>query len=490
MYLLGFTESQLLYHKLAQPSGLPFSSSTKIKHSLPFVSSPTTFGYTKWANQCTAPACGNARVIRIIERALTLIPFNPRFQTIMKLSALAAIALAGPLLVAAASNAAVYDFLIAEGSRKPVPEKYSLLYLAEKLGIDNHYAFGHDDKAIEFLAEEHTGAVLDLPPLVVVLRGVDLPSQLFASREPSFEVNFGKDGHAFTKSLLKKFPKQLAENVGISGASELSEEIKIVTQNDTLLDQRMRQFRAFKHSLPQKWDSAMATLGSSVQNVIGRRDAGLRLINDKLYINELMQMVELQSVAQKNGEALFVNLDSLLSIGAKTGFDSKTYKVAKGALLDALIALHDGRDLTVVAFGLDHKVADESTLAKRSRELASDFSAFSKRGAVAEKSCFESEDACTLATNSCNKHGKCVKIQSKCWQCACTLTYDKKTSKTTSWAGYDCSKKDIAAQAHLLLWTSVALLVTLVGGVKLLYSIGSESLPGVLQAATVDTSRS
>lgn len=95
-------------------------------------------------------------------------------------------------------------------------------------------------------------------------------------------------------------------------------------------------------------------------------------------------------------------------------------------------------------------------------------------------SCFETEEACQIGTLNCNSHGICSKMSSKCWSCICSSSFNKTTSKTTNWSGYDCSKKDVSSVANLLLWSSITIFFMFAGGVKFLMSIGDEPLPGIL----------
>lgn len=408
----------------------------------------------------------------------------------MKLAQLGSVWLVAVAAVSA-SNAAVYEPMHSQRAAAPASWKDSVLYLADKFGIGDYYTIGHGSRAVEFIDSVH-GLRSGKPQLLVVVKGVDEPATLFDGVHPNFEVALGKgkDATHLVKTLVGKFPKQVARAVNASGVDHLSDEIDVVTSQRQFHNLHA-QFQLFNHELPQQWSKLVAAVGNNVpeQQVLGLQDLGLKLVNDKLYINELMQLLKLAAVENAVDEFAVANLDSLFSIGAKIGYHSRTYSVAKRALAKSILALQQGFDVTVVAIGPDHKLALEAAqLTKRSRELDSVFGLFTKRGAVAAKACFASEDACSSGTNACSGHGKCTKVQAKCWQCACAPTYDKKASKTTNWAGADCSKKDIAAQAHLLLWTSVALLATLAGGIKLLFSMGSDSLPGVLEAATVKRS--
>ncbi|GEQ68691.1 hypothetical protein JCM33374_g2359 [Metschnikowia sp. JCM 33374] len=415
----------------------------------------------------------------------------------MKIASLSSAVLLGASVVCASSNIAVYEFPGKTSDVVPsVSVKNSLLYLADKFGAGEYYSIGHKDKAVDFIDLVHERES-ERPGLLVILKGIDAPEHLHKDLAPSFHIDAGKkdkSAQTLVKSLFKRLPKQVAEAHNASGVSHLTEEIKFVSSDKTEGDMLTRQFKFFNHELPQAWNDLVKHSGAendpNAQQVLGGVSSGLKLVNDKLYINEIMQMVKFASSEKQANEFVVANLDSLHSIGSRIGYNSKTYTVAKGALVESILALQSKFDITLVAIGTDHKIASDShQLSKRNNELDDVFATFGKRGTVAAKSCYADEESCQISTNGCSGHGSCTKVKAKCWQCLCSATQDKKTSKTTKWAGYDCSKKDIAAQAHLLLWTSVALLATLVGGIKLLYGVGSDALPGVLQAATIDTSK-
>ncbi|OBA20952.1 hypothetical protein METBIDRAFT_42229 [Metschnikowia bicuspidata var. bicuspidata NRRL YB-4993] len=414
----------------------------------------------------------------------------------MKIASFSSAVLLAASAVSAASNIAVYEFPGKHNAEVPrVSLKSSLLYLADKFGAGEYYSIGHKDKAVEFLDLVH-GKEAGKPDLLVILKGVDTPERILDDWAPTFEIETGtnkKVAPGLVKVLFKKLPKQVAGAQSALRVSHLTEELKYVSSGFAGGDDMPQQFKHFNLELPQAWAKLVrhsADEAENTQHVMGALSSGLKLVNDKLYINEIMQMVKLGSSENHTDAFAVANLDSLLSIGHRIGYNSRTYNVAKGALLQSIVALDSKFDITLVAVGPDHKIAsDHLQLLKRASELDGVFSTFSKRGTSGANSCFANEAECDASTKSCSGHGSCTNVQEGCWQCLCSATQDKKTSKTTKWAGYDCSKKDIAAQAHLLLWTSVVLLATLVGGVKLLFGVGSDALPGVLQAATIDTSR-
>ena len=60
--------------------------------------------------------------------------------------------------------------------------------------------------------------------------------------------------------------------------------------------------------------------------------------------------------------------------------------------------------------------------------------------------CFQTEDACTNATDSCSGHGECVratKAGRTCYICACSASLDDQGRKE-DWAGAACERKDVS----------------------------------------------
>lgn len=410
----------------------------------------------------------------------------------MKLTTLGSIVLLGVSSVVASGKAAVFELgKLASHENLVASLHESESYFADKFGVGEYHSVGHGKHSIELIQKLHSEPS-EKPNLVFVVKGVDEPNQLFAnlaadnelSAELSFEISFGKDREVrrLVHWLFGLLPREYAQVVNATHVTKVSDEISLVTPQMDGSKSVKHVFKRLHSEMPRHWQNFF-----SQQATMDLSDSGLNVLNDKLFINEILQV---SNIAEHIPSGLAVaNFDSLLSLGTKLGYKSSTYQLAKKTLAHAILALGEKFEVTVVALGPGHKAAtSKHQMDKRSSELSEVFAAFTKGGALSSRSFFSDEDACVSATNNCTGHGACTKVGSKKWQCACKPTYNKKLSKTTNWAGADCSKKDIAAQANLLLWTSVALLVTLVGGIKLLFSIGSESLPGVLEAATVKRS--
>jgi hypothetical protein len=110
--------------------------------------------------------------------------------------------------------------------------------------------------------------------------------------------------------------------------------------------------------------------------------------------------------------------------------------------------------------------------------------------------CFESESACTKATNGCSGHGSCGVLhkgkkgeRADCYGCFCKPTVVERPDtgmeqhkKTTYWGGPACQKKDISIPFWLFVTSGVLFAFLISGAIGLLYSVGSEELPSVIGA--------
>lgn len=101
---------------------------------------------------------------------------------------------------------------------------------------------------------------------------------------------------------------------------------------------------------------------------------------------------------------------------------------------------------------------------------------------------FSTIDDCVNTTNSCSGHGSCVKSHNN-YKCACDRTvvrmYDDGSSKTVLWGGNACEKKDVSTEFILFASFGVFFTAVVVGGIGMLYSMGSQELPSVIGAGVV-----
>ncbi|RCK65614.1 hypothetical protein Cantr_01169 [Candida viswanathii] len=310
----------------------------------------------------------------------------------------------------------------------------SLVYLNSFLNADQSLtALDENDDLIDLVNGLYYGQSQQ-PKMIVSIRGddLDLGVPLFKSKHlPPHKVA------KLTKNLAgQKF--------------KLTPEMTYVTSDEVEEPPIVQFFQYFDHRLDSIWTDFTQHHKQVMQ--------GYSPTNDRIFINELSQLIHLNNrdTDNQDNEVFFVELSSLLSIKRKIGSEAQTYVHSKQVLANLLRQLEDKYDVMVIsAIELSSKSFEYGT-----------------------------EDACEVATNSCNSHGKC-RQNGETWSCLCEPSFNKTTSKTTTWVGYDCSKKDVSVEANLFLWTSIALVVLLVGGIKLMFSIGNQPLPGVLDAATI-----
>ena len=137
-------------------------------------------------------------------------------------------------------------------------------------------------------------------------------------------------------------------------------------------------------------------------------------------------------------------------------------------MTDLLLKLSQTFDIVVVTFP---QIQELSHLNKRNVELS------------VKSFQYGTQAACEVATNKCNSHGKCTQVGDN-WACQCEPSFNKTTSKLQLGLVM-IVPKDVSVEANLFLWTSIALVVILVGGIQLMFGIGNDPLPGVLDAATI-----
>lgn len=420
----------------------------------------------------------------------------------MKRSSLIASLIASSVAITGAANETavfVLGSLKQAVDRAPVVTNHEAqAYLAEQLEVSDFYELGDDPELYGFLQDmqrERQGK----PKLIGIVHGVTSPANFFGLlAAPSFEVfNNGGDVAQLAENVWEQIPSQLAAAHG-QRALELTPELKLASLQP--LSAIVSHFEFFSSHLVSIWQQfAAQTLHQQVAPQLGAiNPATLRLVNDKMFINELSQLVHLDhhqdtTSLRQPEDVLIMNLKSLLSLGNKIGRDSRTFELSAQVIADYFVKLSQKYDVYVVALALPPRAYEQEAdyVNQRLRALESVFkrnegksdaasAAFSSAGSA----CFTSQEDCDAATLGCNSHGACAKLSAKCWACACSPTKDTKRGKTTRWTGFDCAKKEISSEANLLFWTGLSLVVFLAGGVKLLYSIGSDPLPGVLDAAT------
>ncbi|EGV61189.1 hypothetical protein PSN45_001690 [Yamadazyma tenuis] len=350
--------------------------------------------------------------------------------------------------IATTSQIAVYHLNdLSKPSLIPyVSSEEALMYLSDKLDL-NVFKLSDYNKheTIEFIEQQNEiNPPNDRPTLVVSLSGVEL------SEQPSFKISnpnkFWNQYHQMIKSATKAVP--------------VTEEISVVASDASTVSGLKDHFKYFDVKLQSIWSNFK-------QNIFSN---DINYVNDKFFITEISQLVHLNDHTFGPHDVVLVQLNSLHSMSGKIGQDSQTYQSSEN-ILNSLLKLSQF-DILVI----DNAVPAPLQLAKRNQQLQKVF----RDATLQTNGCFDKEETCQVQTSNCNSHGLCTKVSTGCWSCACSATFNQTLSKTTNWSGFDCSKRDISTTANLLLWSSLALLVMFVYGVKLLVSVGNEPLPPVL----------
>lgn len=114
----------------------------------------------------------------------------------------------------------------------------------------------------------------------------------------------------------------------------------------------------------------------------------------------------------------------------------------------------------------------------------------STAGKGALPACFNSKDSCLTATGNCSGRGDCQNKyanrdgsagKSSCYVCRCLSTVSDAGS-LTHWAGSTCAKKDVSTPFWLFAGFTIVMVGILSAAIGMLFSVGDETLPGVIGA--------
>lgn len=110
--------------------------------------------------------------------------------------------------------------------------------------------------------------------------------------------------------------------------------------------------------------------------------------------------------------------------------------------------------------------------------------------------CFKSLDLCISSTRNCSGHGQCSKKyedrdnKGACFTCECRATNETVTWaqgsrqgwKISYWGGSACHKEDVSNAFWLISIFVIVMIGTASWAIQMLFSVGQESLPGVIGA--------
>ncbi|KAI3406520.2 hypothetical protein KGF56_000652 [Candida oxycetoniae] len=293
--------------------------------------------------------------------------------------------------------------------------------------------------------------------------------------------------HTFGDKLNSYFKGFVVKN---KWARSLTSELALASPQDFV--DLFHHFQYFKQKRDHIWKKFTLNEKQTIQQKQKQQVmASYSPTNDQIFINELATLIHLQEYVKQNAanvssrDVFIIQLSSLLSIERKIGSQSSTFKYSKQVLHNLLNSM--GQQFNILIVSTTKTSQDIRHLSKRTDELIKTSSVFG----------YGTKEACEIGTNNCNSHGECKEMNNNSngndqikWGCVCSPSFNKTTSKTTNWVGSDCAKRDVSVEANLFLWTTIALLLVTVAGIKLMASIGNTPLPGVLDAATLPGKKS
>lgn len=111
--------------------------------------------------------------------------------------------------------------------------------------------------------------------------------------------------------------------------------------------------------------------------------------------------------------------------------------------------------------------------------------------------CYNTLESCTTSTQDCSGHGKCVRrfhpaegeSGASCFSCKCYGPDSIDKTRKGHWGGAACQKQDISAQFWIIAGFSALLIGIVSYAIGMMFSIGSEKLPGVIGAGVAAKTR-
>ncbi|KAI8831666.1 hypothetical protein BJ741DRAFT_651597 [Chytriomyces cf. hyalinus JEL632] len=181
-----------------------------------------------------------------------------------------------------------------------------------------------------------------------------------------------------------------------------------------------------------------------------------------------------------------VSITRISKIHEAHGLESEQYAVATvifqqviSEMLDAFKAIYPDGIVQVLSVAPIASSVSKRDLFQPSLE---------RRLAKVNTACPQFFSDCMTLNNNCSNHGMCTQMPNPrasnqtCFFCSCyTNNTDDNgeliiggSNRKVLWAGASCVQQDISSEFHLLLWSSVGLIVVLVFVIGLLASVGSE----------------
>uniref|UniRef100_A0A060T4H1 ARAD1C45056p n=1 Tax=Blastobotrys adeninivorans TaxID=409370 RepID=A0A060T4H1_BLAAD len=288
--------------------------------------------------------------------------------------------------------------------------------------------------------------------VMIVVEGVEQGSQLFEDTAPTFYLSESPNGDYF-----KKMFESLAEEV-----SDLTGKVRhLLAEGASILTDRTHFKRHMCHEHEQEHDDYAHAHSELVESGLIDELWALKSVPHNLGGTD-GALVHVSSLAKLTGESyehglslLRTNIQELIEAGGRS------FRVA------------------VVSVPVNACKFSETFIAKRDESSSKP----AKTNPNSVSALYDSEEECKSSTDQCSGHGECVNVNGK-YGCACKASYDESTKKTTRWGGSACNKRDVSFEFQLFFWTTIGIVLTVAYGVKLMFSIGSDPLPGVLSVSS------
>lgn len=171
----------------------------------------------------------------------------------------------------------------------------------------------------------------------------------------------------------------------------------------------------------------------------------------KAFLNTLdTQAAQLEHMLNDQTPDLYIfAFSGLEAVAASHGADSTAYATASATMQTLLPQLSDKLAQLYDSQMVSQLVTLRSDFARDTPKMRN------KRSINPYFPCFETEAECTTNTGNCTDTGACIVVkqtdEKQCWRCVCESGY----------IGDSCEFEDITAEFHLILWSSVFLIIAI-----------------------------
>ena len=311
------------------------------------------------------------------------------------------------------------------------------------------------------------------PPAVVVVNGLpENHSSLFVQDSssavedvvsPAFNIDEAPTS-SFFRAFFDRISNDVTELYNGDLKSTMDKAVSVISHFSSEIEAAAREGLAgagfFKRSLRHMDDGEDASHHRHLEEIAHIRRLGPELTRGQTAFVRIESLNMLQNDGSNEYHSALKDISSALRDLVASGSDLRLMVIAAPRAACA----HKARQM----IKRSATSSSSTTLFKRASEL------------TAAIGPYKSKEACELATDSCSGHGNCRALANGLYACACEKSYNAEKKKTTYYAGSACEKKDVSVETQMFLWTGIGIVFAIYAGIKLMYSIDSEPLPGIL----------